>query len=48
MALFDELHKDGQTIILVTHESHVAAHAQREIHLLDGGIESDSAEQIVH
>jgi len=42
MALFDQLHKAGQTIILVTHEADVAAHAQREIHLLDGGIESDS------
>ena len=42
MALFDELHKAGQTIILVTHEADIAAHAQREIHLLDGSIESDT------
>ena len=48
MALFDELHKDGQTIILVTHEADVAAHAKREIHLLDGGIESDSVGQAIH
>jgi putative ABC transport system ATP-binding protein len=41
MTLFDQLHQDGQTIILVTHEAHVAAHAQREIHLLDGSVESD-------
>jgi putative ABC transport system ATP-binding protein len=48
MSLFDELHKDGQTIILVTHEAHVAAHAQREIHLLDGGVEADSTTQEIH
>jgi len=42
MGLFDDLHRKGQTIILVTHEADVAAHAQREIHLLDGGIESDT------
>ena len=41
MALFDQLHAEGQTIILVTHEADVAAHAQREIHLLDGNVESD-------
>jgi len=42
MALFDELHKAGQTIILVTHEADVATHAQREIHLLDGSIAADT------
>jgi putative ABC transport system ATP-binding protein len=42
MALFDDLHRKGQTIILVTHEADIAAHAQREIYLLDGGIESDT------
>jgi putative ABC transport system ATP-binding protein len=45
MALFDELHNNGQTIILVTHEADVAAHAKREIHLLDGGVESDTGKQ---
>jgi putative ABC transport system ATP-binding protein len=43
MALFDNLHQAGQTIILVTHEADVAAHAKRQIHLLDGGIEKDTA-----
>lgn len=43
MALFDQLHKDGQTIILVTHEADVAAHAKREVHLRDGAIESDTS-----
>ncbi|NOR18601.1 MAG: ATP-binding cassette domain-containing protein [Xanthomonadales bacterium] len=42
MVLFDQLHKAGQTIILVTHEADIATHAQREIHLLDGSVESDS------
>ncbi|MEE4186025.1 MAG: ABC transporter ATP-binding protein [Gammaproteobacteria bacterium] len=42
MELFDSLHSEGQTIILVTHEADIAAHAQREIHLLDGNIASDT------
>jgi len=42
MALFDELHGAGQTIILVTHEDHIAAHAHRSITLRDGRIESDT------
>lgn len=41
MALFDELHSQGHTIILVTHESHVADHANRTIHILDGQIDRD-------
>lgn len=48
MTLFDHLHEDGQTIILVTHEADVAAHAKREIHLLDGGVESDTANPTLH
>jgi putative ABC transport system ATP-binding protein len=48
MTLFDQLHDEGQTIILVTHEAHVAAHAQREIFLLDGGIERDTVKQASH
>jgi len=42
MALFDALQAQGQTVILVTHESFIAEHAQRTIRLLDGKIESDS------
>jgi len=42
MELFDSLHSQGQTIILVTHEADIAAHAEREIHLLDGSIASDT------
>jgi putative ABC transport system ATP-binding protein len=41
MALFNELHDTGQTIVLVTHEHDIAAHARRQIHLLDGNIARD-------
>jgi putative ABC transport system ATP-binding protein len=41
MALFEELHAAGQTILLVTHEHDIAAHAHRQIHLLDGRVERD-------
>jgi putative ABC transport system ATP-binding protein len=41
MALFARLHEAGNTIILVTHEADVAAHAIRTIHIRDGQIEKD-------
>lgn len=41
MVLFDELHKQGNTIILVTHEEYIAEHAERIIRLRDGFIEKD-------
>ncbi len=41
MALFDELHTGGQTVVLVTHEHDIAMHAQRQIHLKDGRVERD-------
>lgn len=41
LKLFDQLHREGQTIILVTHEEHVARHAKRIIHMRDGQIYSD-------
>ncbi|HKA57019.1 MAG TPA: ABC transporter ATP-binding protein [Gemmatimonadales bacterium] len=41
MGLFHELHDTGQTIVLVTHEHDIAAHARRQIHLLDGKIARD-------
>jgi putative ABC transport system ATP-binding protein len=41
MALFREIHNQGNTIILVTHEENIARHANRIIRLLDGHIESD-------
>jgi putative ABC transport system ATP-binding protein len=41
MTLFDRLHQGGNTIILVTHEADVAAHAHRVIHIRDGQVEND-------
>jgi len=41
LKLFDQLHREGQTIILVTHEEHVARHSKRIIHMRDGRIYSD-------
>ena len=41
MKLFDELWRTGQTIVLVTHEHDIAAHARRQIHLRDGIVERD-------
>jgi len=42
MALFAQLHKEGQTIVLVTHEHDIAEHAERQLFLRDGRIESDT------
>lgn len=41
MALFEEIHEKGNTIILVTHEEYIADHAQRIIRVRDGVVESD-------
>jgi putative ABC transport system ATP-binding protein len=41
MALFDRLHKQGNTIVLVTHEHDIAAYAHRVIHLKDGVVAGD-------
>ncbi|MCX7742991.1 MAG: ABC transporter ATP-binding protein [Flavobacteriales bacterium] len=41
MALFDELHQRGNTIIVVTHEEDIAKHTSRIVRLRDGLIESD-------
>ncbi|MBU1262126.1 ABC transporter ATP-binding protein [bacterium] len=41
MEIFDRLHQQGNTIIMVTHESDIARHSQRVIHLKDGQIIED-------
>jgi putative ABC transport system ATP-binding protein len=43
MAVLDELHEAGQTIVVVTHEEYIAEHAKRAVRLRDGLIESDQA-----
>jgi putative ABC transport system ATP-binding protein len=43
MALFENLHAQGNTIILVTHENDIAQHAHRVIHIRDGKVASDHA-----
>lgn len=41
MGLFEELHSEGNTIILITHEQEIANYAHRTIHIRDGRIHSD-------
>ena len=41
MRVFEKLHADGNTIILVTHEHDIAEHAHRVIKIRDGRVESD-------
>jgi len=41
MALFDQLHRGGNTVIVVTHEPDIAAHADRQVVLRDGKVVSD-------
>jgi len=43
MELFSELNRQGQTILMVTHEEEIAAHANRLIRMRDGKIEHDSS-----
>ena len=42
MAVFRELHRQGQTIVVVTHEPSIAAHAERTVVLRDGRLDSDT------
>lgn len=48
MALFDELHAQGQTIILVTHEQDIANHCRRVVRLVDGKVVADQQQQQGH
>jgi putative ABC transport system ATP-binding protein len=38
LELLEELHRDGATIVMVTHDSELAARAQREVHIVDGQV----------
>jgi len=46
MALFDQLHSDGQTLIVVTHEQEIAERCHRVITLKDGRLMSDHANEV--
>ncbi len=46
MNLFDEIHRSGNTVILVTHEEDIARHAHRIIRLRDGMVESDERKEV--
>ena len=41
MVILEELHRKGNTIILITHEKYIAEHANRIVHILDGNIATD-------
>ena len=43
MQLFNELHRQGNTVITVTHERDIASHAHRILSILDGKIASDES-----
>ncbi len=42
LQLFEEIHRSGNTVVLVTHEEDIAQHAYRIVHLRDGQIKSDT------
>jgi len=45
MALFDRLHAEGNTIVLVTHEHDIAEYAHRVVHIKDGVVERDEVKR---
>jgi putative ABC transport system ATP-binding protein len=44
MELLEELHRDGATIVMVTHDPQLAARAQRNVHVIDGQVVDLTAE----
>jgi putative ABC transport system ATP-binding protein len=42
MKIFDRLHKEGKTVILITHDEDIAKHAERLIRVKDGKVVSDT------
>jgi putative ABC transport system ATP-binding protein len=47
MALFDELHDQGQTVLVVTHEPDIAAHCRRTVRIGDGRVVSDVPNPVI-
>jgi putative ABC transport system ATP-binding protein len=45
MEIFQNMHKEGKTIVLITHDLEIAAMAERRIHIRDGRIEIDERDQ---
>ncbi|MCB0589070.1 MAG: macrolide ABC transporter ATP-binding protein, partial [Phaeodactylibacter sp.] len=45
MGILEEIHRNGNTVILVTHEPDIAEHAHRAVRLRDGMVESDELNQ---
>jgi putative ABC transport system ATP-binding protein len=45
MALFDRLHSEGNTIVLVTHEHDIAEYAHRIVYIKDGVVAKDEVKQ---
>jgi len=43
MELFEELHRDGRTIIMITHDHKIASHAKRVVNILDGNLTEQEA-----
>jgi putative ABC transport system ATP-binding protein len=42
MALFEQIYQQGNTIVIVTHEDDIAAHAHRKVRLFDGQVVEDT------
>ena len=48
MRLFEEIHANGNTIVVVTHEEDIALYAHRIVRMRDGNIESDQPNTAIH